>query len=126
MRHTAPVHTADTTAYLNPWLAPFAALNGYIPFMAGSSNQSHQAYDALSSIGKEWQDFLARRFKEDADLLGKFASCRSPEEAWLAYADFWKKAADDYTEEFATIMRLTAAATAKTMQAAQHHDGRAG
>ena len=72
------------------------ALNSWTPFLAGTYCWNHQAHEGFSTISLEWQDFLARRFKEDAGLLNKIATSTSPGQLWAAYASFWKKAMDDY------------------------------
>jgi hypothetical protein len=74
---------------------------------------AHQVRERFSTVALEWQDFVARRFKEDSHLLHKIVTCKSPEQVWSAYADFWKKAADDYGKEFAVMM------TTKSMAATE-------
>jgi hypothetical protein len=94
-------------------------LNSWTPFLAGTSCWNHQAHEGFSTLSLEWQDFLARRFKEDAGLLNKIATSRSPDHLWAAYASFWKRAMDDYAAEFARMTKLAAGVTAKNIAATQ-------
>jgi hypothetical protein len=114
---------AEATPGLNFWLAPFMLLNSWTPFLAGTSCWNHQAHEGFSTLSLEWQDFLARRFKEDAGLVNKIATSRSPDQLWAAYASFWKKAMDDYGAEFARMTKLAAGVTAKNLAKAQQAAG---
>src|SRR5215475_9100482 len=70
---------------------------------------------ALGMIASEWQDFVGRRVKEDFDLMQRLTRSSTPNQILVAYTDFWQKAAEDYSNEIATISKLiTDAATRMT------------
>ena len=119
MRDTAATAPSEATPGFNLWLTPFVFLNSWTPFLAGTSCWNHQAHEGFATLSLEWQDFLARRFKEDAGLLNKIATSASPDQLWAAYASFWKKAMDDYGAEFARMTKLAASVTAKNLAATQ-------
>jgi hypothetical protein len=115
-----PVGIPDQDAIFNLWMTPFTLLNSWNPFLATTSSWHHQGYEGFSAIGLEWQDFVARRFNEGSILVSKIATSRSPDQIWVAYAEFWQTAVDDYGKEFATMMKLASGVAAKSMAATQH------
>jgi phasin protein len=119
MRGTSAAASSEAAPGFNLWLTPFILLNSWTPFLAGTSRWNHQAHEGLSTLSLEWQDFLARRFTEDAGLLKKIANSRSPDQLWASYASFWQKAMDDYGAEFARMTKLAAGVTAKNLAATQ-------
>lgn len=123
MRDAPATAATETIPGFNIWLTPFMLLNSWTPLLAGTSYWNHQAHQGLSTLNLEWQDFLARRFKEDAGLLNKIATSTSPDQLWSAYASFWEKAMDDYGAEFARMTKLVAGVTAKNLAATQQAAG---
>jgi hypothetical protein len=65
-------------------------------------------HESFSAISNEWQTFVARRVKEDLHLSEELAAAKVPEEIWLAYAQFWQKAVEDYRNECLTLGHLYA------------------
>jgi hypothetical protein len=101
------------------FMMPMTALNVLNPFLAGAAIWNSRAYEGFATLVPEWQDFLARRFEQDLTLLQRLAACRSPDQIWTANVEFWQRAADDYGKQFATMMKLPAAFTAKSLAATQ-------
>ena len=65
---------------------------------------------AVAEVNREWLDFINRRLTQDVALMQSLSACKSPDEVWRAYADFWQVAAKDYQEEFAELAKLGNAA----------------
>ncbi len=112
----AQAATADQTQ--NLFLAPTLALTMWNPFLAGAGSNG-QAQDGFAILLAEWQNFLARRFREDLVLAQRLAGYTTPDQIWIAYAEFWQKAAEDYGSEYAKISKLMAGVTNKTSTATQ-------
>jgi hypothetical protein len=49
--------------------------------------------------------------QEDFTLTQRLSHCRTPEQILAAYADFWRKAAEDYGEELTTMTELVTRGT---------------
>jgi hypothetical protein len=94
------------------------AVGAYNPFEAALRWNS-LAFAAYSTIGSEALDFVARRINEDFALVNRLAHCRGHDEVVAAYADFWRKAAEDYGKEAATMGKLVTNAAAKLVVAGQ-------
>jgi hypothetical protein len=84
---------------------PFAAGLGpmlWNPFLGADA----EALGAFGTIAREWQDFVGRRVKEDVALVQRLTRCSTPDQALSAYTDFWRKAGEDYANEFNTMANL--------------------
>jgi Phasin protein len=77
------------------------------------------AVGQLGSIADEWQDFVSRRLKEDVAFLQRISQSAAPDQIIAAYAEFWRKAVEDYGNEIATMTKLMTDASSKMAVAAQ-------
>jgi len=96
---------------------PPSAFGIWKPFFIGATASDESPHDALRPFICEWQDFVARRLKEDSTLMQNLAHSKSPTEAWSAYSDCWQKAVEDYGKELAIMNRLLVGATNKMVAA---------
>src|SRR5262245_2688111 len=94
-----------------------APLTMWNPFLAGALNT--QALGELSTITDEWQAFVGRRMKEDVALLHRLTRSTTPDQVLAAYAEFWRKAGEDYGKEITTMTKLMTDMTNKMAVAAQ-------
>jgi hypothetical protein len=81
-----------------PGLAPML----WNPFLGADA----KALEGFGTIAREWQDFMGRRLREDVALAGRLARCSRPDQVLSAYADFWRKAGEDYGKEITTMTDL--------------------
>jgi len=102
------------------------ALGFWNPFLIGAVAPDADAYETLRSFICEWQEFIARRLREDSTLMQHLAHCKSSNEVWSAYSDFWRKAVEDYGKECATMNSLVVGATNRMVAIAQHTTEHAG
>ena len=105
----------STTMFFDPALA----LSTWNPFLAAALKGNAQAQEGFGTIASEWQDFVARRLKEDFALFERLAQSYSPDQFMAAYGDFWQNAAEDYGDEFTTMSKLMTGTTTKMVTAAQ-------
>src|SRR5258705_1253085 len=110
---TARANWSDGDQSANMFLAPVLALGMWNPFLAGAMGGNAQAHEGFGTIASEWQDFVARRLKEDFALMQRLAHSGTPDQFLSAYSDFWQKAAEDYGKEFTTMSKLMTGVTAK-------------
>ena len=103
----------------DPFMMPMIPFNAWNPFLAGAVTWNSQAHEGFAMLGLEWQDFLARRFKQDLALLQRLAAAKSPGEIWAAYVEFWLRAYDDYAKEYTTVMKPASGASKKAIAATQ-------
>lgn len=85
---------------------PAFPVNAWWPAFAGHTDWNARLHGGILALSNEWQDFVARRMTEDFILLQRLGASGSPEQAWAAYAAFWQKAAEDYSDEFGSAAKL--------------------
>ena len=101
----------------NSPMVPNAALTAWSSLLTGGANA--QAVGELGAIADEWQTFVGRRLQEDVVLLQRLTRSTRPDQVVAAYADFWRKAGEDYSNEVSTMMKLMTDVTSRTLVAAQ-------
>jgi hypothetical protein len=81
----------DSRVELGTSLSPGPSLvfGFWNPFPIGTAAPGEDAYETLRPLISEWQDFMARRLREDSTLMQHLADSRSPNDVWSAYSDFW-------------------------------------
>ena len=82
------------------------ALGIWNPMLSGMQAWNGTLGKTVFALNSEWLNFLNQRMKDDFALSQQMASCRSGEEAWRAYVEFWQKAVADYRHEFTELARL--------------------
>ena len=93
----------------------------FAPALALGIQASKQTQEAAVLFGREWQNLVTCRVKEDLDLMQRLAASKTPEQVWSAHAGFWQKAAEDYWREFGTVAELSAKVMSSNIGAAQHY-----
>jgi hypothetical protein len=101
--------------FLGPALA-FGMLN---PFLLGALRGSAQANEDFAAVAEEWRDFVGRRLKEDVALVQDLTNIRTADQVMTAYAEFWRKAVEDYGKEMTTMSKLMNGVASKMITTAQ-------
>ena len=58
----------------------------------------------VGAYQKEWFGFFSQRWQENMTLPLRLATCKSMPEVQQVYADFWKRAAEQYGTEFSHVI----------------------
>jgi phasin protein len=95
--------------------APGVALTVWNPFLGLNAD----ALGGFNTLAREWEDFVGRRLKEDVALVQRLTRVSTPEQILSAYADFWRKAGEDYGKEITTMTELMTDMTSKMAVAAK-------
>lgn len=103
----------------NMFLAPALAASMWNPFLAAALKGNAQAQEGFGTLASEWQRFVGDRLQEDIALMQRLTRCRTPDQVWSAYSDFWQKAAEDYGKELTTMTKLMTGVTSKMVVSAQ-------
>lgn len=64
------------------------------------------AFKAAIAANREWLDFVSHRLKQDADFADRLICCRDADDTWRVCSEFWNRAATDYQNEFASLMKI--------------------
>lgn len=86
-----------------PWPLMWNWLN---PAMGAQAAYNKELHEAFVVISNEWQTFVGQRLKEDLHLMRELGAAKTPEQIWATSARFWRKAAEDYAHEYATMVKL--------------------
>lgn len=65
------------------------------------------SFSGWASMNSEMADFMAKRFKHDADLSASLARCDNWEDAVALQRDWARSAAEEYVEEANRLMELS-------------------
>ena len=78
---------------------PAVALDMWSTWLVGTAKWNTQVQEGFSTLASEWQSFFSRRLKEDFTFIQCIGRCRTPDQLWVAQADFWRNAMEDYSKE---------------------------
>jgi len=97
----------DTGADGNPGLASFEAwLSINRPMFAAMTELNGRFIEQMSKANNEWLGFMSRRFNEDMVASRRFMECKTVQELFAAYAEFFQRAQQQYQAEFQYFARL--------------------
>jgi Phasin protein len=98
---------------------PVWSINMLNPLLVGAFRWNAYVYEGFGTIASEWQNFVSSRLREDFALIQRVAHSRMPDQVWASYAEFWRKAVEDYGKEYMIIGRLVAEVSSKSLAVAQ-------
>jgi len=98
---------------------PAMVLGMWSPWLIGAAKLSAHFQQGFGTVASEWQNFVGRRVKEDFAFMQRITQSLTPGEVWVAHAQFWEQAIEDYSREYLLIGRLAAGVTNKAVSAAQ-------
>src|SRR5262245_59686744 len=89
------------------------------PALNAVAQMNGKVYDNIAASNKNWAAFVNRRLKEDLDVPQQLAACKTVQEVYSVYADFFQTACSDYQSEFEQIGKLGKSLADETLQAMQ-------
>jgi hypothetical protein len=89
------------------------------PALTAMAQMNGRVYDGIATMNKNWAAFVNRRLKEDLAMPKQLASCRTVQEMYGVYAEFFQNACADYQSEFEQMTKLGKSLADETMQAIQ-------
>jgi hypothetical protein len=92
------------------------------PALNAMAQMNGRVYDGLATINKNWVAFLNRRLKEDLAVPQQLATCKSVQDMYGVYAEFFQNACADYQSELEHITKLGKSLADDTLQAMQRVD----
>jgi hypothetical protein len=90
------------------------------PALSAMAEVNGKMFDNISTINKNWVSFLNRRLKEDLAIPQHLAGCKTVQDMYGVYTEFFQNAVADYQSEFEQMSKLSkslAEDTVHTMQA---------
>jgi hypothetical protein len=89
------------------------------PALAAMAQMNGKVYENIATMNKNWAAFINRRLKEDFGMPKQLAACKTVQEMYGVYADFFQTAVADYQSEFEQMSKLGKSLAEETTQALQ-------
>jgi hypothetical protein len=90
------------------------------PALSAMAQVNGKVYDNLAAINRNWVSFINRRLKEELAMPHNLAGCKTVQDMYGVYSEFFQTAVADYQSEFEQMTKLgksLAEDTAQIMQA---------
>ena len=107
---------------LPPLMLPFgleALMEFNRPALAAVAQMNGRVYENIATINKNWAAFVNRRLKEDFAMPKQLAGCKTVQDMYGVYADFFQTAVADYQSEFEQMSKLGKSLAEDTAHALQ-------
>jgi len=105
-----------------PMMMPFgleAIVEMNRPALEAMAQMNGKVYENIATLNKNWAAFVNRRLKEDLGMPKQLASCKTMQDMYGVYADFFQTAMADYQSGFEQMSKLGKSLADETMQAMQ-------
>ena len=97
----------DSPRVDNPAMAAFESwININRPVMEAMSELNGRWIEQVSKANSEWLSFVNRRFNEDIAASQRILECKTMQDVFAAYSDFFQRAQQQYQAEFQYFSRL--------------------
>jgi hypothetical protein len=103
-----------------PMMLPFnfeSLLELNRPALSAMAQMNGKVYDGIAAMNKNWVAFINRRLKEDLAMPQQLAACKTVQEMYGVYAEFFQNACSDYQSEIEQMTKLGKSLADDTIQA---------
>jgi hypothetical protein len=107
MNANASRSLADQGLDKNPGLASLEAwMSINRPMLEAMTEINGRLLEQVSRANNEWLGFMNRRMNEDMAASKRFMECKTVQDVFSAYSDFFQRAQQQYQAEFQYFARL--------------------
>ncbi len=92
------------------WMMPFtleAMMEMQRPTFTAMAEVNTRLFESIAEANKEWATFVNRRLKEDLAIPQQLAECRTPQDLYRVYAQFFQNACSQYQSGFEQMTKLS-------------------
>ena len=89
------------------------------PALTAMAQMNGKVYDNLAAINRTWVTFVNRRLKEELAMPQNLAGCKTVQDMYGVYSEFFQTAVADYQSEFEQMTKLGKSLADDTLQAIQ-------
>jgi hypothetical protein len=107
---------------LPPMMLPFgfeALMELQRPALTAMAQVNDKVYDGLAAMNRNWVAFVNRRLKEDLAVPQQLAACKTVQEMYGVYSEFFQNAYAHYQTEIEQLSKLGRSLADDTMQVMQ-------
>jgi hypothetical protein len=76
------------------------------PTLAAMAQMNTKVYDGISALNRNWAAFVNRRLKEGFAMPQHLAGCKTVQDFYGVYSEFFQTACADYQAEFEQLTKL--------------------
>lgn len=91
------------------WIMPFgidAMMEMQRPTFTAMAEANTRLYESIAAANREWASFVNRRLKEDLAVPQQLAECRTPQDLFRVYAQFFQNACSQYQSGLEQMTKL--------------------
>jgi hypothetical protein len=93
------------------------------PTLSAMAEVNTRLYESIAAANREWTSFVNRRLKEDLAVPQQLAECRTPQDLFRVYAQFFQNACSQYQSGLEQMTKFSQSITENTMQGLQSRPG---
>jgi hypothetical protein len=108
------------------WMMPLgveAMMEMHRPTLSAMAEVNTRLYESIAAANREWTSFVNQRLKEDLAVPQQLAECRTPQDLFQVYAQFFQNACSQYQSGLEQMTRFSQSITENTLQALQSRPG---
>jgi hypothetical protein len=98
--------TTDTSNWMMP-LGIEAMMEMQRPAFTAITEINTRLYESIAAANREWASFLNQRLKEDLAVPQQLAECRTPQDFYRLYAQFFQNACSQYQSGVEQMTKLS-------------------
>ena len=105
-----------------PMMMPFgfeAFMELNRPALTAVAQMNGKVYDGLAAMNKNWVAFVNQRLKEDLAMPQQLAACKTVQDMYGVYTEFFQTAYAAYQAQFEQMSKLGKSLAEDTVQAVQ-------
>ena len=114
----------DTDA--SNWTMPFgveAMMQMQRPTLSAMAEVNTRLYESIAAANREWTSFVNRRLKEDLAVPQQLAECRTPQDLYRVYAQFFQNACSQYQSGLEQMTKFSQSIAENALQTLQSRPG---
>lgn len=89
------------------------------PPLTAMTDMNGRVFEGMTSLAKEWTEFLRRRLAANMALPQQVAACRTTDEMHTVYAQFLQQASAQCLEEVGQLTKINMSMADETLKAMQ-------
>lgn len=99
-----------TDTEVGTWMMPFgveAMMEMQRPAFTAMAEANTRLYESIAAANREWASFVNRRVKEDLAVPQQLAGCKTPQDLYRVYAQFFQNACSQYQSGLEQMTKLS-------------------
>jgi Phasin protein len=104
------------------WMMPLgfdAVIEMQRPALTAMADVNNRLFESIAAVNKEWASFVNRRLKEDLAVPQQLAQCKTLEDLYRVYAEFFQNACSQYQSGLEQMTKLSQSIAETALQSLQ-------